>query len=113
MCLALNESPSASYVLEWSLANLVRQDKDELYLISVIVIPDKEPARLLFAPLVRDMITSKHRQCYGQHIILTAISTEAHARIECAELRHVGGFSIVVHGTQRMVYGIQVLQDTA
>ena len=44
--MALNESPSAHYALDWALTNLVRPEKDELYLISVIVTPDKEPVCL-------------------------------------------------------------------
>jgi hypothetical protein len=41
--MAVDESPSAHYAVEWALSNLVRPDKDEMYLISVIVTPKKEP----------------------------------------------------------------------
>ena len=45
MCMALDGSPSAVYALEWALANLMQLDKDELHLISVLIMAKHEKVR--------------------------------------------------------------------
>ena len=43
--MALDGSPSAAYALDWALDNLVNLDKDELHLISVLVMHGREQVR--------------------------------------------------------------------
>ena len=43
--MALDDSAPAAHARDWALANLVRPDKDELFLISVFVMPELEPVR--------------------------------------------------------------------
>ena len=43
--MALDDSVPAAHARDWALANLVRLDKDELFLISVMVMPELEPVR--------------------------------------------------------------------
>ena len=45
VCMALDDSAPAAHARDWVLSNLVRPDKDELYLISVIILPELEPVR--------------------------------------------------------------------
>ena len=42
VCMAVDESPSAHYAVDWALTNIVCSDKDELYMVSVIVTPEKD-----------------------------------------------------------------------
>ena len=49
--MSLDDSATAAHALDWALSNLVRPDKDELFLISVIVLPELEPVRGLSVPL--------------------------------------------------------------
>ncbi len=45
VCMALDDSVPAAHARDWALTNLVRPDKDELFLISVFVMPELEPVR--------------------------------------------------------------------
>ncbi len=43
--MALDDSAPAAHARDWALANIVHPDKDELFLISVMVMPELEPVR--------------------------------------------------------------------